>query len=59
MQRPFQIEVTVTQCAILMQLNEKDRISCKELTEKLGIDQAALRKALKTNFCKPGKTGIV
>ena len=54
----YQLEVTVTQCAILMQLNEKDRVSCKELIDQLGIDQAALRKALKTNLCKP-KSGVV
>ena len=41
-----------------MQLNEKDRVSCKELIDQLGIDQAALRKALKSNLCKP-KTGVV
>ena len=49
----YQLEVTVTQCAILMQLNEKDRVTCKELIDQLDIDQAALRKALKTNLCKP------
>ena len=58
LQNHYQAEVTVTQCAILMQLNEKDRITCKELMDQLGIDQAALVKALKNNFCKP-KTGIV
>lgn len=56
--KAYQLEVTVTQCAVLMALNEKERVTVKELMETIGVDQPTLRKALKTSLCKP-KVGVI
>ena len=42
LQKAYQLEVTVTQCAVLMELNDRDRVTVKELLDRLGIDPVTL-----------------
>lgn len=56
--REYQLEMTVVQACICMALNDKERVTMKELCDNHGLTMDELRRALKTAFCKP-KVGVV
>ena len=56
--KPYQLEMTIPQACICLALNEADKVTLKSLIDNYGLTLEDLRKALKTNLCRP-KVGVV
>lgn len=54
----YLLELTVLQTSILMQFNNHDHVKIQELLDSLRVDLESLKKALKTQLCRP-KVGVI